>query len=120
MSIAQHHHSSEADVPEGLSQELRMLVHEERDETMMSMPTERVMRALGASRSWKKENVLSLELVSWFRPVVLAGSFVILMLIAYNVKLSSTNDYDQSPTEMLLGLPPVTVASAYELSIEEH
>ena len=110
----------EDELPRSLSQQLRALVHQEREATMMSMPTERVMRSIARSRSWSRENVVSLELLNWFRPVAFAGTLAILMLVVYNVRLSSTNELEQSTTEMMLGLPPVTVNTAYHLSIEDH
>ena len=83
---------NELDFPEGLTEELRNLVQQERDETVMSMPTERVMRALRANQTWQRENVISLELLSWFRPVMWAGSLAIVLLLAYNAKLSSSSE----------------------------
>ncbi len=101
--------------------ELRDLVVNERDETMMSMPADRVMRALRKSSSWNTEEIWLKELITLFRPVFVAGLFVIVALAFYNVRLiSDDNEFQQSAAEMVLGLPPITVASAYDLTIEDH
>mgnify|MGYP006919629298 CR=1 FL=1 len=106
---------------ESFVHELRHLVETERHETMMSMPTERVMRALRRPKSWNSEEMWLTELVSWFRPVFVAGLFVVLALAFYNVRLlSEENEYQQSAAEMVFGLPPVTVASAYDINLEYH
>ena len=88
---------------------------------MMSMPTERVMRAVKAASSRKRrEAYLERELISWFRPVFAAGLLVILALAFYNIDSSRENDYVQTPTERVLGLQPVTVVTAYDLEFDHH
>ncbi len=100
---------------------LRRMVQSERSASMMSMPTERVMRAVKAAYSSKRRQAfLERELVSWFRPVVGAGLVVILALAFYNFDQSRENDHHQTPTEMVLGLHPVTVAAAYDLEFDHH
>lgn len=101
--------------------ELRHLVETERNETMMSMPADRVMRALRRPQSWNTEEVWLAELFSWFRPVFVAGLFVVIALTLYNLQLlSDENDHQQSAAEMVFGLPPVTVASAYDINLDDH
>jgi len=100
---------------------LRRMVQSERSASMMSMPTERVMRAVKAASSRKRrEAYLERELISWFRPVFAAGLLVILALAFYNIDSSRENDYVQTPTEMVLGLQPVTVVTAYDLEFDHH
>lgn len=111
---------------EGLSPDIIDSIQEmvaiERDQSLSSMPTERVMRAIkrvSMSES-TMDDWLSHELFSWFRPVVATGLFVIALLAAYNFEISKTNDYNQSTTEMVLGLHPVTVNAAYDLTFDDH
>lgn len=115
------HSDAQLDPASGnLLQELRHLVQTERDLAMMSMPTERVMRAIKRASRWASEDVWSVELLSWFRPVLIIGALVIMVLSFYNMRTSRLNDYPQTTTEMVLGLPPITVASAYDPHIEDH
>lgn len=105
---------------EDLVHSLRHMVESERSASMMSMPTERVLRAVRAAGMSpnRVEEFLERELLSWFRPVFVAGLLVIFALAAYNVELSQKNDYEQSTAEMVLGLQPVTVAVAYDIEFD--
>lgn len=103
-----------------LVNDLRRMVDVERDRSMMSMPTERVMRAIRASIAAQRVAFLERELVSWFRPVLALGVMVIMMLAVYNFDLSRQNDHPQTPAEMVLGLQPVTVAAAYDIEFDHH
>ena len=107
---------------EVLVHSLRHMVEAERNASMMSMPTERVLRAVRAAgfRPGRVEEFLERELLSWFRPVFVAGLLIIVALAAYNIELSQNNDYEQSATEMVLGLQPVTLASAYDIDFDHH
>lgn len=107
---------------EDLVHSLRHMVESERSASMMSMPAERVLRAVRAAgvRTGKVEDFLERELLSWFRPVFVAGVLIIVALAAYNIELSQNNDYEQSATEMVLGLQPVTVAVAYDIDFDHH
>ena len=109
-------------LPEDLVHSLRHMVEAERNASMMSMPTERVLRAVRAAgiRPGRVEEFLERELLSWFRPVFVAGLLIIVALAAYNIELSQNNDYEQSATEMVLGLQPVTLASAYDIDFDHH
>lgn len=125
MKRTDQHQSSHPREDAGLSPDtvsaLRRMVQSERSVSMMSMPTERVMRAVKAASSRKRrEAYLEHELISWFRPVVAAGLVVILALAFYNFDLSRENDHNQTATEMVLGLHPVTVAAAYDLEFDHH
>lgn len=110
------------DVSDAFIHSLRDMVETERSVSMMSMPAERVMRAVKAARKRGSvvEDFLERELLSWFRPVVAAGLVVILALAAYNFEMSKQNDYDQTATEMVLGLHPVTVATAFDINFDSH
>ncbi len=99
---------------------LRRMVDDERARSMMSMPSERVMRAIRASIAAQRVTFLERELVSWFRPVLALGVMVIMMLAVYNFDLSRQNDHPQTPAEMVLGLQPVTVAAAYDIEFDHH
>ena len=119
------HHPDEIQelgLSDDLIKSMQHMVETERSASMMSMPTERIMRAVKAAsvRGNRVEDCLERELLSWFRPVVAAGRLIILALAAYNVRLSQQNDFEQTPAEMVLGLYPVTVAAAYDLNFESH
>ena len=103
-----------------LVNDLRRMVEDERARSMMSMPSERVMRAIRATVAAQRATFLDRELVSWFRPVLALGVMVIMMLAVYNFDLSRQNDYPQTPAEMVLGLQPVTVAAAYDIEFDHH
>ncbi len=107
-------------LPQDVVTSLRRMVEVERSASMMSMPTERVMRAVRAAASPYKESFLERELISWFRPVMALGMIIILALAVYNFDLSRQNDHDQTTTEMVLGLHPVTVAAAYDIEFDHH
>ena len=55
-------------------------------------------------------------LVRLFRPVVLAGLLVVLGFAAYNVNLAAEYDAEPSMTEAVLALPPVSLATAYDVA----
>lgn len=118
-------HDRDSD-PAGVSPEfidsLRSLIQSERDASMMSMPTERVVRAVRRStgRSWSNGDSLAVELLGWFRPVFVAGMLLIVAMAAYNFQMSRGYEFELSTTEMVLGLHPVTVAAAYDPTIEDH
>lgn len=113
-------HSEDHGLPRDVLTSLRRMVEAEREVSMMSMPTERVMRAVRAAASPYRESFVERELVSWFRPVLALGVVVILALAVYNFDLSRKNDYPQTATEMVLGLQPVTVATAYDIEFDHH
>jgi hypothetical protein len=112
------------DPDQGLSpdlvNDLRRMVEAERARSMMSMPSERVMRAIRATVAVQRATFVERELVSWFRPVLALGVMVIMMLAVYNFDLSRQNDHPQTPAEMVLGLQPVTVAAAYDIEFDHH
>jgi hypothetical protein len=112
----------ELGLSEDLVHSLRHMVESERSASMLSMPTERVLRAVRAAgvQPGRVEEFLERELLSWFRPVFVAGVLIIIALAAYNVELSRSNDYEQSATEMVLGLQPVTVVVAYDIDFDHH
>jgi len=80
---------------------------------------DRVMRRLASAARRlpvpsPEEEVFSL-LLRLFRPVAIAGALIILGFATYNVTLAGAYDTQPSTTEAVLGLPPVTLATAYDL-----
>lgn len=61
------------------------------------------------------------ELALWlgqvFRPVALAGLVMVLILAGYNLRLSQSFATEASTAEAVLGLPPVSAASVYDLDV---
>ncbi|MGA0255233.1 MAG: hypothetical protein EBR20_00795 [Bacteroidetes bacterium] len=103
-----------------LVRDLRRMVVAECNRSMMSMPAERVMRAVRVSPAAQRIGFVERELVNWFRPVLALGIIVIMALAVYNFDLSRQNDHLQTPAEMVLGLQPVTVAAAYDIEFDHH
>lgn len=58
------------------------------------------------------------SLLRLFRPVALAGLLLILGFALYNVTLADVYDAEPTTTEAVLGLPPMTLATAYTLNFE--
>lgn len=56
-------------------------------------------------------------LLRLFRPVAVAGLLLILGFATYNVTYSNDYEAEASTTEAVLGLPPVTLATAYDLDL---
>ncbi len=57
------------------------------------------------------------SLLRLFRPVAVAGLLLILGFATYNVTLSDEYEAEASTTEAVLGLPPVSLATAYDLDL---
>jgi hypothetical protein len=57
-------------------------------------------------------------LLRLFRPVALAGILLILGFATYNVAFSDAYVAETTATEAMLGLPPVTLTTAYTLDFE--
>lgn len=103
-----------------LQHSLRDMVDGESENVRPEFMTDNILRAVRSSasgRTWLDE-VLADVVGSWFRPVVLAGILLILMLAAYNAQHVASDLVDRSTTERVLGLHPITVASAYDLDLE--
>jgi anti-sigma factor RsiW len=77
---------------------------------------DRVLRRIEAPRP-----VFADELALWlgqvFRPVAIAGALVVVLLAGYNVRLSQSFATESSTAEAMLGLPPVSTASVYDLDV---
>ena len=56
-------------------------------------------------------------LLRLFRPVAVAGLLLILGFATYNVTVSGDYEAQASTTEAVLGLPPVSLATAYTLDL---
>ncbi len=76
----------------------------------------RVLQRAAAPRS-----VFADELALWlgqiFRPVAIAGALVALLLAGYNIRLSQSFATESTTAEAMLGLPPVSAASVYDLDM---
>ena len=57
------------------------------------------------------------SLLRLFRPIAVTGLLIVLGFAAYNVTLSGEYEAEASTTEAVLGLPPVTLATAYDLDL---
>jgi len=104
-----------------LSRALRSMAETERDQSVRPMIADRIMRSIDASRqqSWTPVDVMTGQLLRWFRPVVATGVLLIILLAGFNLLSSIEGD---TAADRLLGLPSVTVASVYDMDVirEDH
>ena len=103
-----------------LQESLRDMVSSESERVPHTMITNNILRAVRTTPSSMTalDELWSRALVSWFRPVVVAAVLLILLLAAYNVRQTSSESVGLTTTERVLGLHPVTVASAYDYELE--
>ncbi len=78
--------------------------------------SERLIRRLRPVEPVAEADLVSL-LATLFRPIAVASLIIIVALFTYNI-LTVSYAADQSATEKVLGLPPVTLATAYDLNLE--
>ena len=99
-----------------LQDSLRKMVAGESEHVHHSVLTDNILRAVrpktGGMRSF--DELWSGTLLAWFRPVVVAGILLIFLLAAYNAQKTSPVMAELTTTQRVLGLHPVTVASAYD------
>ena len=100
---------------------LQTTVRTTSEEALKPFFTDRLMRRLTPApqrlaAEASDEEYFSL-LLRLFRPVVAAGLLLILGFAPYNVTLSSDYETRPSTTEAVLGLPPVTLATAHDLDL---
>lgn len=102
-----------------LQDSLRDMVAGESEHVRHPRLTDNILRAVrpGAERMRNFDELWSGALVSWFRPVVVAGLLLIVLLAAYNARQTSSEIAGLTTTERVLGLHPVTIASAYDLEL---
>ncbi len=101
-----------------LQRDLSALVDFETSHIHADVMTNKIVRAIRRSHgnTWNIEDVWSGALLSWFRPVALIGTFLVLLLAAYNISYADETQ-DMSTTERLFGMHPVTLAVAYDLDM---
>lgn len=101
---------------------LHTTVHTSAEHALKPFFTDRVMRQLAPSPQGLAAAVQDEEffgvLLRLFRPVALAGFLLILGFATYNVAFSDVYDVPTTTTEAVLGLPPVTLTTAYNLDFE--
>ncbi|GIV61966.1 MAG: hypothetical protein KatS3mg044_0832 [Rhodothermaceae bacterium] len=95
---------------------LRATVREDAREALRPFFTDRLMKRLQPPAPPRRDDIFAEALAALFRPVLVASMALILLLAAYNVT-HGVEDAERSPAEAVLGLPPVTLTSAYELEL---
>jgi hypothetical protein len=102
-----------------LRSRLEEMVDAENASVIPSVLTERVMRAVRDQHIsvWRFDDLWSAFVVGWFRPVAVLGILLVVFLALFNVRQFKSDVSEQSTTEAVLGLQPVTVAVAYEYEI---
>ncbi|GMQ82105.1 MAG: hypothetical protein BMS9Abin05_1547 [Rhodothermia bacterium] len=105
---------------ESLKASLQEMVADESEHVRHEFLTDNILRAVrtsSVSQSWFDELWPGL-MRSWVRSVVVVGILLVFLLAAYNARQVSSDLFDRSTTERVLGLYQVTVASAYDLDLE--
>ncbi len=105
-----------ADEWRALRNVLRTTVRESSEAALRPFFTDRLMRRLRPPAAARAE-AFAASLAALFRPVALAGLLVIAILVGYNVA-SYAYEAEPSATEAVLGLPPVTVATAFDAAYD--
>ncbi|PIQ62854.1 MAG: hypothetical protein COV99_05025 [Bacteroidetes bacterium CG12_big_fil_rev_8_21_14_0_65_60_17] len=105
-----------------LSNALRSMVERERDRALGPMAADRIVRAARTHGLIGHElpDLLVQGIIGWARPVVAVCLTILLLLVAYNVRLSTELPGMDTPTARVLGLPSVTVALAFDPDFEDH
>jgi hypothetical protein len=78
---------------------------------------DRVWRRLQAAPKSEYFDELAPWLGRYFRQVAFAGGLAVVLLAGYNTWLSRSFATEASTTEAVLGLPPVSAASVYDLDL---
>jgi hypothetical protein len=80
---------------------------------------DRVMRSVAVAKAARLPAEEMFEgLVGWFRPIAVASLLIIIGLVGFNLKEASTHELAVSVSESVLGLPAVSVETAFELNDE--
>ena len=103
-----------------LQESLREMVEGESEQVRHSILTDNILRAVRPKTVGMRtfDELWSGTLVAWFRPVVVAGLLLIFLLAAYNARKTSPEMAQLTTTERVLGLHPITVASAYDTEFD--
>ncbi|MFQ5569221.1 MAG: hypothetical protein ACE5G0_06075 [Rhodothermales bacterium] len=100
---------------------LQTTVRASTEDALRPFFADRVMRRLRPAAQRLADSASEEEffgvLLRLFRPVALAGLLIILGFAAYNVTQSDGYESQPSTTEAVLGLPPMTLATAYEFDL---
>jgi hypothetical protein len=101
-----------------LQRELEGLVDFETNHIHTRVMTDKIVRAVRQSQNsgWMLEERWSGSLMTWFRPIALVGTLLVLILASYNVSRSDTS-YEMTTTERVFGIHSVTLAAAYDLDL---
>ena len=105
----------------GLDEALQAMVLGECERFDSPELTNQIMRAVrrSAIRGWRFEDLWAGFHVSWFRPVMVGCMVLALVLLAYNAGRTHSGFEQLTTTERVLGLHPVTVATAFDLDLED-
>lgn len=106
-------------LPEVLQVMLRQAATRAADDGIKPFFAERVMTSIAAAKAgrYAADDLLE-SLIGWFRPVVVASILIILGFVGFNLKEASTHDLAVSVPESVLGLPAVSVETAFEMDDE--
>lgn len=104
---------------ESVSTSLQTVVVQAADNLDSSFLTDNIMRAVTRQAVDSGRQVVS-EFVSWisiiFKPVIAMCVLVTILLAAYNFVAADQHAESATTADAVLGLPQVTIASAYDVS----
>lgn len=107
---------AEVDALRGLRHGMQETLHADAAAAADPYLADRVLRRLAVPRPVFADD-LALWLGQVFRPVAIAGALVAVLLAGYNVRLSQSFATESSTAEAMLGLPPISAASVYDLDV---
>ncbi len=105
-----------------LSAALHSMVERERSQSLEPMAADRIVRLVRSQGLIGQERTdpFVQGILGWARPVVAICLTILVLLVAYNVRLSTELPGMDTPTARVLGLPSATVALAFDPDFEEH
>ena len=101
---------------ESLKRSLTTVATQGAEDNVRPFLAQRVLGRIAGRRATTWIDETADRLATWFRPVAVACALVIAGLAVHNAVVSSQYNTETSLTEQLLGLPPVSIATAYDMS----
>ena len=81
------------------------------ERAMQPFVADRIMRRI--ARATRSDELLQAALWRFFRPVAIASFILMLAFVGYNSTVSRSYEVPPTATEVVLGLQPVTLTTAY-------
>lgn len=111
--------SDRYEVPQEIQRALQRAAQNAAEHGLQPFFVDRVMKSIAAAKAVRLPAEEMFEgLVGWFRPIAVASLLIIIGLIGFNLKEAATHELAVSVSESVLGLPAVSVETAFELNDE--